>query len=165
LSNTANKRNSDVARINFELEWRTVFNLVAQPVAFGSLRAAVKSAHVWLFSRPDAAPVKSHVAASRPIPAEASARPRIAMLSAAEQWARVSGVLIRSGSQASHARELQGLASQQIDLATYAFNSIIDELSAVMALPARREPAVVHLFEPSLARSHVRAGVAANRAA
>ena len=125
----------------------------------------------WLFSRPETAPAKSQFKASRPILAGTSARPLIAMLSAAEQWARVSGVLNRSNSQASQARALQGRAAQQIDLATYALNSLIDELSAVMALPARRELAVVHLFEPAqpfepaLARAQERGGVAAYRAA
>jgi hypothetical protein len=154
-----------LARINFELDKRTVFNFVAEPSASGMLRTAVKPVFVWLFSRPDIAPAKSQNKARRSIPATPPARPSLARLSAAEQWASVSGVLTRSNGQASHARELQGRASQQIDLASYAFNSVIDELSAVMALPARREPAVVHLFEPALVRAQERGAVAAYRAA
>ncbi len=142
-----------------------MFNLVAEPAAFGTFRTAVKPAILWLFSRPETAPAKSQRKISRDAPAASEAQPGFARLSAAEQWARVAGVLTRSNGQAREARELQGRASQQIDLATYAFNSIIGELAAVMALPARREPAVVHLFEPALARSQERGAVAAYRAA
>ena len=141
-----------------------MFNIVAQPANPGTWRAALKSARVWLFSRPDAASDKSKRISRRVQPASA-APPAFARQSAAEQWERVTGVVVRSSGQANYARELQGRAMQQIDLATYAFNSIVDELATVMALPARREPAVVHLFEPALARSKDRGAVAAYRAA
>lgn len=141
-----------------------MFNIVAQPANPGTWRAALRSARVWLFSRPDAASDKSQRMSRRVQPASA-APPAFARLSAAEQWERVTGVVVRSSGQANHARELQGRAMQQIDLATYAFNSIVDELATVMALPARREPAVVHLFEPALARSKDRGAVATYRAA
>jgi hypothetical protein len=89
----------------------------------------------------------------------------LARLSLMEQWERLTHVLVRSSNQVSQARELQGRALQQIDLATYAFNNIVDELAAVMLLPARREPAVVHLFEPALARDKERGAASAYRAA
>ncbi len=140
-----------------------MFNIVAEPANLGTWRAALRSARVWLFSQPDAASDKYQRMSRRLQPA--SAAPVSARMSAAEQWERVTGVVVRSSGQANHARELQGRAMQQIDLATYAFNSIVDELATVMALPARREPAVVHLFEPALARSKERGAVAAYRAA
>lgn len=141
-----------------------MFNFVAEPSSIGIVRSTVKSACVWLFSRPE--PV-----AARPARSDRHFRPKqaalasSARLSMAEQWDRLASVLVVSNGQASHARDLQGRASQQIDLATYAFNSIIDELALVMALPARRELAVVHLFEPALARSKERGAIAAYRAA
>lgn len=141
-----------------------MFNVVAAPANLGTWRAALRSARVWLFSRPDAASDKSQRMSRRVQPASA-ARPVFVRLSAAEQWERVTGVLTRSNGQARQAREFQGRALQQIDLATYAFNSIVDELATVMALPARREPVVVHLFEPALARSKERGAVAVYRAA
>lgn len=142
-----------------------MFNFVAEPSAVGSLRAVATQALVWLFSAPDAAPVGSQIGSKRQTQVAPQTGPALARMSAADQWARVSGVLTRSDGQAKQARELQGRASQQIDLATYAFNSIIDELSAVMALPARRESAVLQLFEPALARAQARGAVAAYRAA
>ncbi len=141
-----------------------MFNFVAEPATLGTWRAALRSARIWLFSRPDAAPAKTRHGIRRG-QAVSEALPVAARLGAAEQWDRVTEVLTRSSGQASHARELQGRALQQIDLATYAFSSMVDELGAVMALPARREPAVVHLFEPALARSKERGAVAAYKAA
>ena len=138
-----------------------MFNIVAEPAVLGTWRSALSSARIWLFSRPETAPPK----ARQNINPAQHARPVVARLSAVEQWERVSGVLTRSSGQATHARELQDRALQQIDLASYAFNNIVDELAAVMALPARREPAVVHLFEPALARIKERGAVAAYKAA
>lgn len=141
-----------------------MFNFVAEPARIGKWRAAVKAARNWLFSHPDTTQTRSARVerGERPM---SEPRPALKRLSLAEQWECVAGVLVHSSGQAHHARELQGRASQQIDLATYAFNSIIDELATVMALPARREPAVVHLFEPVMARAKERGAVAAFRAA
>lgn len=141
-----------------------MFNIVAEPAVIGNWRSALSSARIWLFSRPEAAPPKARPNI-KPAQHAQPSLPVVARLSAVEQWERVSGVLTRSSGQASHARELQGRALQQIDLASYAFNNIVDELAAVMALPARREPAVVHLFEPALARIKERGAVAAYKAA
>lgn len=141
-----------------------MLNIVAAPENFGTWRAAMRAARVWLFSRPSKAPAKTPRDSGQAQP-ESAARPVLVRLSLGEQWERLTRVLVRSSGQASNARELQGRALQQIDLATYAFNNIIDELAAVMVLPARREPAVVHLFEPALARNKERAAAAAYRAA
>ena len=141
-----------------------MFNIVAVPGSFGTWRAAISAARVWLFSRPSKPPAKTH-RDSRHALLESTVRPVSARLSLGEQWERLTRVLVRSSGQASNARELQARALQQIDLATYAFNNIVDELAAVMVLPARREPAVVHLFEPALARSKERGAAAAYRAA
>ncbi|MEQ1718990.1 MAG: hypothetical protein ABL907_23900 [Hyphomicrobium sp.] len=75
-----------------------------------------------------------------------------ARLSPAEQWDRLSGVLGKAVSSAGHARELQASAAQQIDLATYALYSLVDDLAAVMIEPLRRETAVVHHLEPQISR-------------
>lgn len=141
-----------------------MFNFWAEPAIIGTWQSALRSARVWLFSRPDASAAKSQRKNHRLQPARVAV-PLIARLSATEQWERVTGVLVRSDGHANQAREFQGRASQQIDLASYAFNSIIDELAVVMALPARRELSVVHLFEPATVRTRERSAVAAYKAA
>ncbi len=71
-----------------------------------------------------------------------------ARLSAAAQWARVTDVVSTAIAGAKSAVELQSSATQQLDLAQYGLSTLMDELSAVMAVPGRRERAQVYRLEP-----------------
>lgn len=65
----------------------------------------------------------------------------------ADQWAKISAVLISSVDGARVATEMQSAATQQLDLAQYGLITLVDELSAVMAMPGRRSrSATVHAF-------------------
>jgi hypothetical protein len=78
-------------------------------------------------------------------------------MSAAQHWDKVSGILTTAIGSATHARELQVSAAQQLDLATYALYSMFDELAAVMSEPLVREAAVVHRLPPKQRLAQVRA--------
>lgn len=78
-------------------------------------------------------------------------------MTAAQQWEKVSGVLTAAISSATQARELQASAAQQLDLATYALYTLVDELAGVMSEPLVREPASVHQFAPKARRAGSRA--------
>jgi hypothetical protein len=67
-------------------------------------------------------------------------------LDAAAQWAKISSVLGEAGVRAREAASLQATATRQLDLAQYGLITLRDELSAVMAMPSRRDGAVVHVF-------------------
>ena len=69
-----------------------------------------------------------------------------------DQWQRVSGTLTQAVSRAEQAHTLQTAATRQLDLAQYALITLMDELSAVMTVPSRRGPAMVHRFEPAVQR-------------
>lgn len=65
----------------------------------------------------------------------------------ADQWSKISGVLVRSVDGARIANEMQSAATQQLDLAQYGLLTLVDELSAVMTIPGRRSrSATVHAF-------------------
>lgn len=65
----------------------------------------------------------------------------------ADQWAKISTVLIGSVDGARIATEMQSAATQQLDLAQYGLITLVDELSAVMNIPGRRNrSATVHAF-------------------
>lgn len=68
-------------------------------------------------------------------------------LTAPQQWARLTSVLESAISSAGAATHRQTAAHQQLDLAQYALYTLGDELSAVMTIPGRREPASVHVLE------------------
>lgn len=96
-------------------------------------------------------PVKPQVVAIERSDAAPAATPRVeavepSRLSADRQWAKVTGVLSAAIAGANAAAQLQRTATQKIDLAQYGLGTLIDELSAVMTVPGRRERAqVVHL--------------------
>lgn len=71
----------------------------------------------------------------------------------ADQWARLTSILGQSISKTQNVRKLQAAAAQEIDLATYAFQGILEELSALMVLPVHREQAVVHVLEQTAPRA------------
>lgn len=79
--------------------------------------------------------------------------PEVQRLSASEQWGRITSVIATAIASTEEALRLQRAATQQLDLAQYAISALTDELSAVMAIPGRRERARVHAFEPAIARS------------
>lgn len=68
-------------------------------------------------------------------------------LTVSQQWARLTGVLQSAISSAGEAKRRQTAAHQQLDLAQYALYTLGDELSGVMTIPGRREPASVHVLE------------------
>ena len=95
----------------------------------------------------DALKMRRSVAASRPATTVVSAR-----LSMPDQWQRVSGTLTQAVGRAEQAHTLHSAATRQLDLAQYALITLMDELSAVMTVPSRRETAQVHRFEPVVQR-------------
>ena len=65
----------------------------------------------------------------------------------AEQWIRLSAVLTTAVTGAEQARNLQGAATQQLELAQYGISTLLDELSAVMKISNRRESkATLHVL-------------------
>ena len=135
--------------LNFALErWPTIDGFVRDafarlgPVAakLNQMKARVAAAVVAVagrFERADAAPVRSVSAAA------VAQRP----MTLAEQWSKISAILERSVDGARVATDKQSAATQQLDLAQYGLITLVDELSAVMALPGRRSrTATVHAF-------------------
>jgi hypothetical protein len=76
-----------------------------------------------------------------------------ARLTLADQWARMTGVVERAIGSAGETRKLQAAATQQLDLAQYALSTLMDELSAVMLVPGRRERAPVYVLETGAVRA------------
>jgi hypothetical protein len=89
------------------------------------------------------------VSAAR-IPLTANSVPA-ATLSLADQWAKLSGILMGAVNQAENAQHLQKAATQQVDLAQYALSTLVDELSAVMSVEGRRDrKAELHILGAGL---------------
>ncbi len=65
-----------------------------------------------------------------------------------EQWSKLISVITGAVQRTTDAGSFHAAAEQQLDLAHYALCNLMDELSAVMAVPARRGPAVVRVLEP-----------------
>jgi hypothetical protein len=88
---------------------------------------------------------------SAPIPAlvVAGAPVEAARLSGSDQWSRLCAVISNAAEGAKAAAELQSTATRKLDLAQYGLSTLMDELSAVMAVPGRRERARVYVFEPN----------------
>lgn len=77
--------------------------------------------------------------------AEGSPAAPATRMSAAQQWDKISGILNRAIGSATTAKDLQSGAALQLDLATYALHSLMDEVSAVMMEPLLgREGAAIH---------------------
>lgn len=82
-----------------------------------------------------------------PAPRVASPQQITRPMTLADQWAKISEVLISSVDGARVATEMQSAATQQLDLAQYGLITLVDELSAVMTMPGRRSrSATVHAF-------------------
>jgi hypothetical protein len=67
----------------------------------------------------------------------------------ADQWSKITSVLVRSVEGASSVKDMQSAATQQLDLAQYGLSTLIDELAAVMTVPGasssrRPNSAVLH---------------------
>lgn len=72
-------------------------------------------------------------------------------MSLADQWSRVTSVLVQSVDAARVATEMQSAATQQLDLAQYGLITLMDELSGVMTIPGRRtRSATVHAFNSAV---------------
>ncbi len=76
-----------------------------------------------------------------------------ARLTLADQWIRMTGVVEGAIASAGETRKLQAAAIQQLDLAQYALSTLMDELSAVMLVPGRRERAAVYVLETGQVRA------------
>ncbi len=105
------------------------------------MRSRVRNAvaniwRVWVTKAPDDVPVQ------RPM-----VRPQVSM-GREEQWSRLLSVITGTVQRTTDAGSFHAAAGQQLDLAHYALCNLMDELSAVMAVPARRGPAVVRVLEP-----------------
>lgn len=77
-----------------------------------------------------------------------TANVQLARISLADQWQSLSGTLTQAIGRAEQAHVLQSAATRQLDLAQYGLSTLMDELSAVMTVPGRRGPAMVHRFAP-----------------
>jgi predicted amidohydrolase len=82
---------------------------------------------------------------SRSSRSQAIHQPASARLSPADQWSSVSAVLEASVAGAEEAHKLQTAATQLLDLAQYGISTLVDELSAVMTIPGRRDRQVAML--------------------
>ncbi|WP_414464407.1 hypothetical protein [Hyphomicrobium sp. DY-1] len=103
-------------------------------VAIAHGLAIVRQFVIWAF-----ADVPETVEVRRPV------EPR--RLSLADQWSRLSDIVIGAAQQAETATGCHVSATQQIDLAQYALSSLIDELSSVMDMGDRvRRRATVHVL-------------------
>ena len=112
--------------------------------AWRRLPGAMSGVWIWLsagrrLARPVTPPARAKLT-------RAAARSTGGRLDAAAQWAKLSTVLVEAGERARQAAVLQATATRQLDLAQYGLITIRDELSAVMALPSRRDTVVVHVF-------------------
>ncbi len=90
-----------------------------------------------------------------PLPKRANAathRPAATPLSLADQWSSLVAVLAKSLTSVEKAQNLQAAATQQLDLAQYGISTLLDELSAVMAMPGRGDRrATLHVLESASA--------------
>jgi hypothetical protein len=81
---------------------------------------------------------------------EAPSEPRAVTavcLTPVQQWERLANIVRSAIASAEDASLRQNAAHQQLDLAQYALYTLGDELSAVMKIPGRRQPASVHVLE------------------
>jgi hypothetical protein len=67
-------------------------------------------------------------------------------LTLAEQWARLSDIILGAAARADEAARCHASAGLQLDLAQYGLTSLVDELSAVMDVGGRRRRATVHVL-------------------
>lgn len=93
------------------------------------------------------APISRPIASEQPLSPQSMPR----QMSVADQWSKISTVLVRSVDSARCASEMQIAATQQLDLAQYGLLTLVDELSSVMTIPGRRSrSATVHAFNGML---------------
>jgi hypothetical protein len=108
-------------------------------------------------AKPQVAQGPRQQSAMKPVAAGRAATPTAAAarLSAGDQWAKLTDVVATAINRANSAATLQTSATQQLDLAQYGLSTLMDELSAVMTVPGRRErPAQVYVFgAPAAAQS------------
>jgi hypothetical protein len=67
-------------------------------------------------------------------------------LSIADQWARLSAIVMGAAEQAQEAARCHASATVQLDLAQYGLISLVDELADVMDMGGRRRRATVHVL-------------------
>lgn len=110
--------------------------------------------HIAAAERPARARITRFVAArpaAAPTPVVSSGRP--GGHTSESEWGCVARVLQAAVDTADRARELQEQAALQIDSATYAFGSLLEELSAVMPVAglegSRGKRATVHALSPA----------------
>lgn len=76
-------------------------------------------------------------------------------LSLADQWLKLTSVLVRAQRGVEHAKSLQTAAAQKLDLAQYGLQTLVDDLSTVMTVPGRRQAAPVHVLGSNQPRAHI----------
>lgn len=130
-----------------------------------SLRISLRLRQLWdwiidreplaIVEKPARVPM-SRAVASRPAAAGRSAvtSGKVGGHTSDSQWGCVSRVMQAAVDTAGRARELQEQAALQIDSATYALGSLVEELSAVMpvsGVEGRGKRATVHALAPARA--------------
>lgn len=97
--------------------------------------SAFARSHAGRLSRIVSSRTTPHVPETRTQQFELAATPK--RLDLADQWNKLAGVLTTAIEGTCNVREMQAAATQQLDLAQYGITTLIDELTAVMALPGR----------------------------
>jgi hypothetical protein len=88
-----------------------------------------------------------HLPFSHGAKTEAMANGEPRRLALVEQWNYLSDIIKSAFVSAEEASRCHKSAALQLDLAQYALNSLVDELSAVMDVGGRRRAATVHVFD------------------
>ena len=101
---------------------------------------------VWSWLRALRISARPTLLPARAMKAHSVVRSASGRLDAVAQWAKLSTILLDAGDRAREAAALQATATRQLDLAHYGLITLRDELSAVMAMPSRRDTVVVHVF-------------------
>jgi hypothetical protein len=74
-------------------------------------------------------------------------------LSLAEQWAKVSAIVLGASAKADEASKCHSSAAMQLDLAQYGLTSLLAELTIVMDVGVRPMPATVHVLRRPKAKA------------
>lgn len=86
-------------------------------------------------------------AAPAPAAMPASPAPR---LGAEDQWSKLVGIVSSSIDRAAISQRCHIAAENQLDAAAYALSTLMDDLAAVMTLPARRPGTAVVRLQPAV---------------
>ena len=82
-------------------------------------------------------PVHARAKSVQPVQAAQRVQAVPGRMTLADQWSKITSVLVRSVEGASAVKDMQSAATQQLDLAQYGLSTLVDELAAVMAMPGQ----------------------------